>query len=92
MTDLNNAIFSADIGGNVNSIRQNLQIEYTEMLINVITGNQAGRYSNLAKSMALYNLKNIRRMAGNSSGNTATRAHKEHLKTLIDNALDEYKS
>lgn len=89
MGDLNRGIFNADIYGNVNSIRQNLQIEYTNMLIGTLTGKQKQRYNHLAKSMALYNLKNIRKMAGSATGNTATRAHKEHLKTLIDNALDE---
>ena len=89
MGDLNRSIFNADIYRNVNSIRQNLQIEYTNMLINTLTGKQKQRYNHIARSMALYNLKNIRKMAGSATGNTATRAHKEHLKTLIDNALDE---
>jgi len=63
MNDLNNAIFKADIYGNVNSFRQNLQLEYTNMLISALTGRQSGRYTHATKSMALYNLKNIRRMA-----------------------------
>ena len=89
MTDLNKGIFNADIYGNVTPVRQNLQIEYTNMLIGALTGKQKTRYDHLARSMALYNLKNIRKMAGSATGNTTTRAHKEHLKTLIDNALDE---
>ncbi|MCG8322911.1 MAG: zinc-dependent metalloprotease [Cytophagales bacterium] len=89
MSDLNRGIFNADIYGNVSPVRQNLQIEYTTMLINAITGTQKTRYSHLARSMALYNLKNVRKMAGSATGNIATRAHKEHLKTLIDNALEE---
>ncbi len=90
MTDLNNAIFQADIYGNVNSFRQNLQLEYTNMLIGALTGKQSGRYTHATKSMALYNLKNIRRMAA-PSGNVSSRAHKQHLRTLIDNALKEIK-
>ena len=58
MRDLNNSIFKADIYGNINSFRQNLQIEYTHMLIDMLTGKQNDRYTNNAKSMALYNLKN----------------------------------
>ena len=39
MTDLNNAIFKADIAnGNVNSFRQNLQIHYTKKLISMVVG------------------------------------------------------
>jgi hypothetical protein len=88
MTDLNNAIFRADIYGNVNSFRQNLQIEYTNMLINVLTGKQKGNYTNASKSMAIYNLKKIRTMAA-PAGNISSRAHKEHLRTLITNALED---
>lgn len=90
MTDLNNSIFKADIYGNVNSFRQNLQLEYTNMLIDMLTGKQSSRFTNNAKSMALYNLKNIRAMAA-PSGNVSSKAHKQHLRTLIDNALKDVK-
>ena len=90
MTDLNNAIFKADIYSNVNSFRQNLQIAYTDMLIDMLTGKQSSRYTNNAKSMALYSLKRIRTMAA-PSGNVSSKAHKQHLRTLIDNALKEVK-
>ncbi|NRD22484.1 zinc-dependent metalloprotease [Winogradskyella litoriviva] len=90
MTDLNTSIFKADIFGNVNSFRQNLQLAYTNMLIEMLIGKQNGRYTNNAKSMALYNLKQIRNMAA-PSGNVSSKAHKQHLRTLIDNALKEVK-
>ena len=90
MTDLNNAIFRADIYSSVNSFRQNLQLEYTNILIDMLTGKQNKEFNNSAKSMALYNLKAIRTMAS-PSGNVASRAHKQHLRTLIDNALKEVK-
>lgn len=90
MNDLNRVIFKADIYSNVNSFRQNLQLEYTNMLIDMLTGKQNSRYTNNAKSMALYNLKNIKIMASNT-GNMSSRAHKQHLRTLIDNALKEVK-
>lgn len=90
MTDLNNAIFKADIYGNVNSFRQNLQIEYTNRLIDMLIGKNSGRYDNNSKAMALANLNRIRVMAA-PSGNVASRAHKQYLRTLIDNAKDEIK-
>ncbi|WP_406683683.1 zinc-dependent metalloprotease [Seonamhaeicola sp. MEBiC1930] len=90
MTDLNAAIFNADIYGNVNTFRQNLQLEYTNRLIALLTGKQKNNFTYNAKSMALYNLKRIRSMAA-PSGNTISRAHKQHLSTLIDNALKEIK-
>jgi len=90
MTDLNKAIFNADIYGNVNTFRQNLQVEYTNMLIGALTGKQKDRFTNNAKSMAIYNLKNIRAMAA-PAGDISSRAHKQHLRTLIDNSLKEIK-
>lgn len=90
MTDLNGAIFNADIYGNVNTFRQNLQIEYTNRLIGMLTGKQADKFTSTSKSMALYNLNRIKAMSG-SSGNIVSRAHKQHLRTLIDNALKEIK-
>jgi len=90
MSDLNSAIFKVDIYGNVNSFRQNLQISYTNRLIDMLTGKQSSRFTNNAKSMALYNLKQIRTMAA-PSGNVSSKAHKQHLRTLIDNALKEIK-
>ena len=56
----------------------------------MLTGKQNGRYTNNAKSMALYNLKQIRNMAA-VTGNVSSKAHKQHLRTLIDNALKEVK-
>lgn len=91
MADLNNAIFKADIySSNINSFRQNLQLEYTNMLIDILTGKQSSNYPNNVKSMVLYNLKAIKNMAS-ATGNTATRAHKEHLRLLINNALEDIK-
>lgn len=90
MNDLNKAIFNADIYGNVNSFRQNLQVAYTDQLIGMLTGKSKSSYSNMARSMALYNLKKIRTMSA-PSGNVASKAHKQHLRTLIDNAVEEIK-
>jgi len=91
MTDLNNGIFKADIYGSVNTFRQNLQVEYVNMLIDILTGGSKGRYGNVSRSMVLYNIKSIKRMAANGSGNIITKAHKAHLTTLINNALEEVK-
>lgn len=87
MTDLNNAIFQADTYTSVNTFRQNLQLEYVKMLSNMVVGKYNGRYPNLAKSMAVYNMKQIRKIATNGRGDTLTKAHKEHLKLLIDKTL-----
>ncbi|MFD2203648.1 zinc-dependent metalloprotease [Shivajiella indica] len=91
MNDLTKAIFDADINGNVNSFRQNLQIEYVNMLKGMVSGPTSNRYNHLAKSAALYNLNYIKGKAGNGTGNVASRGHKEHVRLLIDNTLKEVK-
>lgn len=89
MKDLNDAIFKADAYSNVNSFRQHLQVEYTERLIQIIDSDISRFYPYQARSMALYNLQQIRKIAVNGRGDLKTRAHKEHLKTLIDKALSK---
>lgn len=89
MTDLNNAIFKADINTNVNSFRQNLQTEYTKMLLKIISSKS--KYTNASKSMALYNLNKVKSWVSNGVGNIATRAHKNQLKLLINNSLKDFK-
>lgn len=89
MTDLNNAIFKADINTNVNSFRQNLQTEYTKMLLKMISSKS--KYTNASKSMALYNLNKVKSWVSNGVGNIATRAHKNQLKLLINNSLKDFK-
>lgn len=87
MSDLNNAIFKADTYKSVNTFRQNLQIEYVKRLIEII--GEKSTHTNMAKSMALYNLKAANKIAGIGSGNTSTKAHRQHLSYLIDKALDQ---
>lgn len=91
LRDLNNSIFKRDIFDNVNYFRQNLQIEYTKMLINIVSGKASKAHIHTIKSNALYNLKQIKKMVSNSAGNTSSKAHKSHLSLLIENALKEIK-
>lgn len=91
MTDLNNAMFKPDVYGSINSFRQNLQAVYVKRLISMVTGRTASRFTVASQSMAIYNLKNIRTWVGNGTGNVSTKAHKNHLKTLINNAMKEIK-
>lgn len=87
MTELSDAIFKADLRGKVNTQRQNLQIMYTEMLIKTL--DEKSRYHTSAKSMALFELKRIRSMMKSaSSPDTMTRAHRDHVVTLIEQALE----
>ena len=91
MNDLNKAMFIPDVNGNINTTRQNLQAVYVKRLIGMVTGRTAGRFSIASQSMAIYNLKKVRTWVSNGTGNIATKAHKTHIKTLIDNAMKEIK-
>jgi hypothetical protein len=88
---LTKAIFDADINGNVNSFRQNLQLEYVNTLKSMVMGASSARFNHLSKSAALYNLNYIRSKAANANGNIASKAHKDHVKLLVENTLKEVK-
>lgn len=91
MSDLNNMMFKPDVYGSINSFRQNLQAVYVKRLIAMITGTTSSRFSVASQSMAIYNLNNIKTWVSNGTGDLATKAHKNHLKTLITNAMKEIK-
>lgn len=91
MNDLTKAIFDADISGNVNSFRQNLQVEYVNTLKGMVAGTGSARYNHLARSAALYNLNYIKGKVSNAGGDLSSRAHKDHLKLLIENSMKEVK-
>ena len=57
----------------------------------MVTGRTANRFTVPANSMAIYNLKNIKTWVSNGTGALATKAHKNHIKTLITNAMKEIK-
>lgn len=84
--DLTSAIFDADGRGNVNTFRQNLQVEYVKSLTGLLENDS---HDHVAKSAALYNLQNIRTMMDNKGNvNNETKAHATHMKLLIDQAFD----
>lgn len=86
MTDLTDAIFEADLRGKVNAVRQNLQVIYTKQLIGAI--GEKSRHAIPVQSMALFELERIDRlMRSASSPDTMTRAHRNHIRKLIELAL-----
>jgi hypothetical protein len=88
MGDLSDAIFAADARGDVNSFRQNLQMEYVTRLAGMVKGEGRAAYHTPAQSLALYQLTGIRDMLNKRrGGNTATRAHTQHLLLTIERAL-----
>ena len=87
MNDLTNAIFAEDQRGEVNTFRQNLQLEYVSRLIDIVTGDDGYDYP--SRSMALYYLRTIERMMDRKRrGNTETRAHTNNILYVIRRALE----
>ena len=87
MQDLTAAIFDADRRGDVNTFRQNLQVEYVRRLTDIVTGHD---HDYPSQSMALYQLREIERMLGGKrTGNTETRAHTQNILYIIRRALEE---
>lgn len=87
--DLSDAIFAADARSDVNTVRQNLQIEYVSRLVTMVRDDKNAAYDYPSRSMALFHLQQLRRqLAGKTSGNDETVAHTRHVLFIIDKALD----
>jgi hypothetical protein len=90
MNDLTAAIFDADMQGNVNTFRQNLQIDYVKRLTSVLSEEGQEAYDYIVQSQVLYQLNEIKdELEDKSSGNQSTQAHTQHLLKLIDTTLDQ---
>lgn len=87
LTDLTNACFKEDLNSNVNTFRQNLQIEYVKELCNIGSFEKpSSSYDNISKSAVLGQLKLIKQMMAAPGANAEVKAHREHILLLIDNA------
>jgi hypothetical protein len=88
LNDLTGAVFDADKRGSVNSIRQNLQVEYLKRLVSIWRGNRSSKVSHLARSAVLAQLEKIaRQLGGKRRADAATKAHRRHLQFIVDRAL-----
>jgi len=93
--DLTDAVFEDDLGGSVNTYRQTLQIDYVGRLMNILKSDD---YDYVSKTAALAQLKRIYSMTapsflglpamvGMSGEDAETRAHRDHLRTVIKAVL-----
>ena len=88
MEDLTDAIFEADARGDVNTFRQNVQLDYVNRLV-MIVENEKDQFDYVAQSQALAQLRRVEQMLGNKRrGNAETRAHTDHLLFVIERGLD----
>ena len=89
MTDLTEACFSSDMSTNVNTIRINLQTEYTNRIINIVHNKGKIKYDHITVATAYENLNRIKKLVSKYNGvDEPTKAHRKHLIYLIDKALD----
>ncbi len=88
MSDLTDAIFAADARGNVNTYRQNLQLEYVTELAAMVRGPGAAAYDYVSKSAAVASLKRVQAQVAVPAGDAETRAHRQHLSLVVAQALE----
>ena len=89
MAELTGACFAMDAGENVNTIRQNLQTEYTERLIQIIQNKGKSKYNHVAVANAHANIIKIKKYISKKHGvNSSTQAHREYIGYRIEKALD----
>ncbi|RYY93210.1 MAG: Matrixin, partial [Chitinophagaceae bacterium] len=87
-TDLESGIFAADLNGAVNVYRQNLQTEYTRLLLEIVA-DRYSQYDAVAGAAALDAVQRIRsRQAAAPAPDAETRAHRNNLVYLIKKALE----
>ena len=89
---LTEAIFSADLRGNVGTIRRNLQIEYVSRLINILGQgkNKPSKYDYISQSVSFSNLKTIAKMMSKKSGkDKGTKQHRAFLHHKIILSLEQ---
>lgn len=89
LTDLTDAVFAADVNGNVNTFRQGLQVEYVRRLLDIVDKDAGARYDNVARGMALDRLRWIEAQMRRGRGDAATAAHRAHVLYRIERGLDK---
>lgn len=86
LNDLTNSIYSADLSKKVNTYRQQLQVYYLESLIKAYNHKA---YDRISKSVLLQQINRIdRQQRDGKSPDKLTRAHRAHIRHLIEQAWD----
>ncbi|WP_375548388.1 zinc-dependent metalloprotease [Oceanicaulis alexandrii] len=86
LQDLTQVVYAADIRGEPNTYRQNLQVEYLRRLISIVGD---GDYSPVARSAALAAIHDVKGWVGpdwmpDLMGSREAKAHRAHLRALIN--------
>lgn len=89
MTDLTNGIFKADLVGRVNMQRQYLQTYFVKEVAAIADiKDSKNRHDDISKAAARQTLKKIKLMLSTASSlDESTKAHRNYISFLIENAL-----
>ena len=88
MDDLSASIFKADLTGQVNDFRKNLQVEYVKRLVTMMGKDGKSEYDHVSQGLAYYHLKEISKMLDTaSSPDSGTTAHRTYLVDLIKSRI-----
>jgi hypothetical protein len=82
---LTDAIYKQDLNGNVNTVRQNLQVEYLNRLLSIVSSGQ--KYNQVVKGAVFGEIQKIKKIALTPSGDAATKSHRAYMLYLIDATL-----
>lgn len=86
MNDLSKGIFDADLSGNVNTYRQYLQTAFVKQLSQL--AEVKSPTDDVSKAASRYTLKKLKtKISGAVAGNEETKAHRNNLVYLINQAL-----
>ncbi|MFN8282231.1 MAG: zinc-dependent metalloprotease [Chitinophagales bacterium] len=87
LADITDAVFTEDLSGSVNTIRQNLQEEYVNRLLSI--ADTRSTYSHITKSAAFGEVtKILSMMKANAGTDISTQYHRKHLAYLINKSLE----
>ncbi len=90
LTDLTVGVFEADKKSDITTRRQNLQIEYVKQLIGISGLKGKSAFDHLSKAAATYQLSQIGdKYTSGRSRSKGTKAHREYLQWLIEDAFDK---
>ena len=92
--DLSGAVFADDLRGSVNTIRQNLQLEYVDRLLGIVESGRGGAngpspYDVPSRAAAYQQLQAIDGMMAKArNANAETTAHRDYLRYQIKSRLE----
>ena len=91
LTDLTDAVFAADLKSSTSSFRQNLQVEYANRLLAMLSAKGSKGYHYPAQAAALAEIERIESwMSKHSKGRTdkSTKQSRKYILHLIERGLD----